>query len=186
MDQMQGTPITRSGGYMIRVGWRAVAYSVERAVEEKYRRLQIILLILAVGLGGGAALLVYHLFLTVIIPLAGHRLPMLVNYVNIWPLLIYGTALVSALFFYRLIMAVVGKRMVRGLEAKDAGFGFMEQRRRVAWVKRRWLIVLALILALIIFVPVEFKNGQRLFMALLFGYLFFEGLFFRYINAAKK
>lgn len=182
MDQMHGTPITRSGGYLIRVGWRAVGYSVDHSLEARFQQIRLLLLALALLVGVGAALLVQHLFMTIIVPLGSEHLPMLKNYVGIWLLLINLTTWICGSVIYMEIMATIGERMVGDQPAFDKGLGLVDQLREEAWTSKRVIILTGLIIAALLAAPFEIGAGVRPIVLIVLGYHFAAGLYFRYVR----
>ncbi len=186
MQQSNGTPITRSGGYFIRTGWRAKGYSVDQEQESFYQRTKILLGIVALLLGIGAALGITHFFETVFVPLLQERLPMLAYYPSFWRLMIYFGVLFGGIAVYGQAVVMVGRSIVKGKHPLDEGYGFSEQRRRASRHRRRSLILRLVLLAVLVFVPLWEDHSKRDFLILVFGYQFLEGLYFRYISPGKS
>lgn len=183
--EMTGTPITRSGGYLIRIGWRAVGYSVDRDTESRYRTARAILFMLALVVGVGTAMAVEYVFFTLISPKAVEYLPWIRNSPELWRLVIYGLTLVCGGFIYLLVLASVGKGMVKGRQPFDEGYSLLEQRRRGSFKKKRILIPLFLLLVGIFFAPQPVELSHKLMVALVFGTLFVEGVYFS-LTTPKK
>ena len=185
MAEMKGTPITRSGGHLVRIGWRAVAYSVTKAKASRYKVTRAILFLLAVAVGAGAAHGAQFILFTFIAPLAAKVGVNFNFYPELCKLVIYGLTLLVGGLIYLQILAVVGKRMVRGVAAFDDGYSLFEQRQRAAQTSRRKLILLASVMGVIFLAPIGWEVGLQLFAAGLVGFLIVEGLFFRLIVQAK-
>ena len=185
MTEMKGTPITRSGGYIVRVGWRAVAYSVTKGQAFRYKATRFILFLLAVAVAVGVAHGAQFILFTFITPLAVKVGVNFSHYPELCKLVIYGLTLLVGGLIYLQILAAVGKRMVRGVAAFDDGYSLFEQRQRASQTSRWKLILLASVMGVIFLAPIGWEIGLQLFAAGLVGFLFVEGLFFRLIVQAK-
>ena len=184
--EMRGTPITRSGGYAIRVGWGAKAYSVDRATEGRYRRAKFLLLVLAIAVGVGVSFLGEFLLFEVVGPLVRSYTPLIAHCPEIWLFVIYGLTFVFGTAIYWQIVSKVGHGMVKQQKPLDDGYSLIEQRQRWAKKRKRDLIPLAIGIAAVTYNPSEFGFGLQAFLLILFGFLFFEGLFFKYIKPVKE
>ncbi|MBL4787806.1 MAG: hypothetical protein JKY60_01710 [Kordiimonadaceae bacterium] len=185
MEKSQGTPITRGGGYFIRIGWRAVGYSVDRAKQTQYRALRVLLFIFAVVTAWFVVPFASELYFTTIAPMASSFVPLLFDYPALVALLIYLLTLFFGGLVYLIIVAAVGKAMVRKLSAVDNGFGPVERLRRAAMTRRRSLFLLVAVLAAAALL-LEPLSSEQLFLMILLGFKFTEGLFFRYLSPGKN
>jgi len=176
---MQGTPITRSGGYSIRVGWRAAAYNVDRATEKRYWLMKRLLLLLAIILGIVVAYAAEHTLFEIISPFVAERTGLIRNYPGLWQFLIYLLTLVCGGLIYLQIISLLGYRMVRGAEQRDQGFSMLEQRRRAAQVRKRDILFYAVMLVLIWVVPVSFGGAVKALLSLLIAGRAAEIIYFR-------
>lgn len=183
---MTGTPITRSGGYLIRVGWRSIGYSVDRDTESRYRRTRAILFILALAVGVAVAMGGEYIFFTFVSPLASGYLPWINKTPELWRLMIYGLTLVVGGLVYALIMGAVGKSMVKGRDPFDNGYDLKEQRRRASFKKKRVLIPLVVGLGVVGFAPLMLAFSVQILLIGVFGYFLAEGLYFKYSGTSKK
>jgi len=182
MEQMQGTPITRSGGYSIRVGWHAVLYSVNRDTERRYRLMKILLLVLAIFVGILVVKAAEQFLFEFIAPLVSSRTVLIKNYPAIWQLLIYGLTLGCGAVIYLQCVAMWGNRMVAGSEPRDEGLTLMEQRRRSADVRKRDIATLMLIPILFWLGPTSFGTPLKAFVTLLVAARLAEIIYFRVIG----
>jgi len=182
MTEMQGTPITRSGGYSIRVGWRATAYNVDRATEKRYWLMKRLLLLLAIVFGIVAAYAAEHTLFEIIGPLVSERTGLIRNYPGLWQFLIYALTLVCGSLIYLQIISLMGYRMVRGIEPRDEGFSLLAQRRRAAQVRKRDILFYAVMLALIWTVPVSFGSAVKMLLSLLIVGRAAEITYFRFFD----
>lgn len=185
MTQMQGTPITRSGGYSIRVGWRAAAYNVDRATEKRYWLMKRLLLLLAIILGIVAAHAAEHTLFEIISPLVAERTGLIRNYPGLWQFLIYLLTLVCGGLIYLQTISLIGYHMARGAEQRDQGFSLLEQRRRAAQVRKRDILFYAVMLVLIWVVPVSFGGAVKALLSLLIAGRAAEITYFRVLRPAK-
>jgi len=185
MTEVKGTPITRGGGYLIRVGWDAVGYSVERGVESRYRNIRAVLFFLALFVGIGVAVGAEYIFFQYAAPFAKQYVPAFVQYPEVFRLLIYSSTLFFGWLVYWQIRARVGQKMVQGNTALDEGYSFMEQRRRGCCKRKRTLGPLIVILLLILFVPHVWGLGLQLFLIMVVGFFLMEGLYFKFISSEK-
>lgn len=149
MTDTVGTPITRTGGYLVRVGWKAEAYSVDAKTESRFRLTRIFMMGLAIIVGVATALFGEWLLFDVVNPIIRSRFSFVTNHPNIWFFVIYGLTFMCGTLVYLMIMAKIGTSMVRGFEKRDDGLSFMEQRRRLAFTRKRDMIVHLLGLGLI-------------------------------------
>jgi len=186
MEQKQGTPIRRSGGYSIRVGWRAAAYSVDRATEKRYWLMKRLLLLLAIILGIIAAYAAEHTLFEIIGPLVSERTGLIKNYPGLWQFLIYTLTLVCGGLIYLQIISLMGYRMVRDAEQRDEGFSMLEQRRRAAQVRKRDILFYAVILALIWTVPVSFGGAVKMLLSMLVVGRAAEITYFRFFDRPDR
>ena len=183
MTEMQGTPITRGGGYLIRVGWRVVGYSVDKATDSMYRRVRAVLRVLAILVAVIVANVVIYVFFTFIAPLAV-KVGIHVNYhPEIWKFVIYWLTLVVGTVSYMQIMAMVGKNMVAGQTPFDKGYSFgqrLEKRRQHAGTSLFRLIAgFAGIAVTVYFIMPVTGLSLGLFIISLLILAIGEGLFFR-------
>ena len=185
MEKIQGTPITRSGGYSIRVGWRAAAYNVDRATEKRYWLMKRLLLLLAIILGIFVAHTAEHILFDIISPLVSGRSGMIRNYPVLWQVGIYALTLVCGTLIYLQIISLVGSHMVRGAEPRDAGFSLLDQRRRAANVRKRDILFYVVLLLLIWLVPVSFGVAIKLLLSMLIAGRAAEITYFRVLRPAK-
>jgi len=185
MEQMQGTPITRSGGYSIRVGWHAAAYNVDRATEQRYWRMKWLLLVLAILLGILVAFAAEHILFEIISPLLASHAEPIKNYPLLWQFIIYAFTLVCGILVYLQIISLVGNHMVRGAEQRDEGFSLLEQRRRAAKVRKRDILFYAIMLPLIWLVPVSFGGAVKILLSVLILGRAAEITYFRVLRPEK-
>ncbi len=185
MTEMTGTPITRSGGYLIRVGWRSIGYSVDRDTENRYRRTRAILFILAIVVGVAVAMGGEYIFFTFVSPLASEYLPWITKTPELWRLMIYSLTLVVGGLVYVQIIGAVGKSMVKGRDPFDNGYDLKEQRRRASFKKKRVLIPLVLVLGVVGFAPLSLAFSVQLLLCAVLGYFLAEGLYFKFSGKAK-
>lgn len=185
MSEMKGTPITRSGGYLIRVGWGAIGYSVDRDTESHFRRAKMFLLMLAIAIGVAVAMAVEYTFFAFIARKASEFIPAIKLYPELWRLLIYLATLMVGGLIYLQVVASVGKGMVKGRQPFDKGCSLFEQRQRTAYVRRRVLIPMAVALGVVMFVPLGLSFSLKLFLSFVLGGFMLEGLYFRYVRPVK-
>ena len=185
MQERKGIPFTRRGGFIVRFGLRAVAYSVTNAQAFRYKATRFILFLLAVAVAVGVAHGAQFILFTFITPLAVKVGVNFSHYPELCKLVIYGLTLLVGGLIYLQILAAVGKRMVRGVAAFDDGYSLFEQRQRASQTSRWKLILLASVMGVIFLAPIGWEIGLQLFAAGLVGFLFVEGLFFRLIVQAK-
>lgn len=184
--EMRGTPITRSGGFAIRVGWGAKAYSVDRATEGRYRRAKFLLLLVAIAIGVAVSLLGEFLLFDVVGPLVRGYTDLIAYYPEIWLFVIYGLTFVFGVAIYWQIVSMVGHGMVKRQKPLDEGYSLFAQRQRLAKKRKRDILMLLVILAAITFAPLEMGLGLQMFLYGLFGFLLAEGLFFRFVKPVKE
>lgn len=185
MTEPKGTPITRSGGYLIRVGWKAVGYSVERAVDNRYRMVRVILFVAALVIGIGVAVGANYVLFNVAMPLILKVFPDAKNYPELWKLLIYLSTLFFGGLIYWHIRAKAGEAMVKGAVPVHAGFGLVDQRRRAAKARKREITLLLIVLVLVLVAPLGLGFGLKIFLALVAGYFLVEGLYFKFFSPKK-
>ncbi|WP_262694091.1 hypothetical protein [Kordiimonas aquimaris] len=179
MAELKGTPITRGGGKLIRVGWRGVGYSVDRSIQTKYRIWKAVLLLLALAVGVGTALGAGFVFFNFAAPLIAKIAPFISNYPQVWWLLIYGSTLVFGGLIYWHIRAKVGEGLVRGQTPLDEGRSVLEQRQRRSLKRKRERFLLLVGLALVWFVPIEIVFSMQLFLSGIMVFLLVEGIYFQ-------
>lgn len=178
--KVRGTPITRSGVRLIRVGWRAVGYSVESSVGSRYRLYSILLLVLAALVGIGVVYGASYLFFGFVSPLASQVLPMIKDYPGIFEMLIYFSTLVIGGAIYWHIRGKLGESMVRGRTPVHAGYSLFEQRRRGSLRRKRLQIPLLAVIAIVIFVPLGLSYALKMFLVLLGAFFLLEGIYFQF------
>ncbi len=178
-QQMRGTPITRGGGRLVRVGWRSVGYSVDDATKGRYRIFSMLLFLLAVSVGVATAWGASFIFFTYAVPLATKVTPIFRDYPQIFLLLIY----LSTLFFGGLIFwhlrAKMGESLVKGGTKLHDGFELLEQRRRSSLKRKRQRIPLLLIIAGLAFAPHGLSSSLTTFLILIPLYFLVEGIVFQ-------
>ena|GEM_PF-3623133 len=185
MEKPQGTPITRGGGHFVRIGWRAAGYSVGKGIQTQYHAVRVLLFIMAVATAWFAIPFASETYFTLIAPQAGRFLPFLFDYPELVSLLIYLLTFFFGGLIYLLLVALVGKAMVRKLSPVDGGFGLVERLRRGAMSK--WLSLLFLVAVMVTAaVMLEPLSSEQLFLMILLGYKLVEGLFFRYLSPGKS
>jgi predicted lysophospholipase L1 biosynthesis ABC-type transport system permease subunit len=185
MAETKGTPITRSGGFFIRVGWKAVGYSVERSTYLRYRMVRSILFLLALAIGISVVIGANYVFFNLAMPLIHKVLPDAGNYPEFWKLLINLSTLFFGGLIYWHIRAKVGEAMLKGVTPVHAGFGLVEQRSRAAKKRKREITFLLIILVLIFTVPVGMDFSLKIFFAIITGYFLAEGLYFKLVAPSK-
>lgn len=177
--QMKGTPITRGGGHLIRVGWRAVGYSVDDATESSYRLYSILLFVLAVAVGVAVVYAAEFVFFTYAVPLASKVTPIFRDYPEAFRLLIYMSTLgFGGLIFWHLRVKM-GESLVRGATKLHDGYSLLEQRRRASLKRKRERIPLIVGILLVVFVPHDMSSSLQAFLILILLYLLVEGIVFQ-------
>lgn len=177
--QMKGTPITRGGGHLIRVGWRAVGYSVDDATESSYRLYSILLFVLAVAVGIAVVYAAEFVFFTYAVPLASKVTPIFRDYPEAFRLLICLSTLgCGGLVFWHL-RAKMGESLVKGATKLHDGFSLVEQRRRASLKRKRERIPLIVVILLVVFVPHGMSSSLQAFLTLIPLYLLVEGIVFQ-------
>jgi len=186
MTDIEGTPISRGGGYLIRVGWRAAGYSVDRKTEKRYWLIKGALLVLAILVGIAAVLAAKFVLFEIVAPIVSGHTSLIKNYPGIWQLMIYLLTTVCGGLIYLQIIAVIGRRMVRGFAARDEGMPFLEQRRLAAVFRKRDIFLILIPLAVIWFVPIGFTMVLKVFLSLLIGARLAESVYFRFVSPGKN
>ncbi len=185
MTEMKGTPITRNVGGVIRVGWRAFGYSVDRKVANKYRTVRAFLFILALVVGVAVAAGVDYVFYAFFASHVAKFVPIVRDSPEIVRLCIYGLTLVLGALIYLQIIAAVGRGMVKGIEPFDEGYGLYEQRQRSAMKRGIHILGLIAVLLVLVFAPIEMSlSVQILSFGVVIG-LLLEGLYFRILRPEK-
>lgn len=183
MTETVGTPITRSGGYLVRIGWKAEGFSVDAKTEGRYRAARIALTVLAIFVGVGVALFGEWLLFQVVNPIIRSRYSFIVDYPSFWQLVIYGLTFVCGWVVYRFILARVGSGLVKGAEKRDDGYSLIEQRRRAAFSKTGEFLFGFLLLAGwigYVFYAAEW-SALQLFILLLLLARIGEGFLFKFM-----
>ena len=186
MSDIKGTPISRQGGYLIRVGWRAAGYSVDQKTEKRYWLMKAVLLLVAIIVGITVARGVESLLFERVSSLVSGHTTLIRNYPSIWQFIIYVLTFVCGGLIYLQLISLIGKRMVRGFDARDDGFGFLAQRRRAANVRKRELIMVPVVLGALWFAPVGLGGALKAFLTLLVAVRLAEILCFGILYPAKK
>lgn len=177
--EIKGTPITRGGGRFIRVGWRAVGYSVDDATEQRYRLYGLLLFVLAVAVGVATAYGVGFVFFHYVAPLASRVVPAINYYPEFIRLAIYLATLgLGGVIFWH-IRAKIGERLVAGSTRLHDGFSLLEQRRRGCLQRKRQRIPMVLVIAAIAFVPLGLSQSLQAFLILVPLYFLLEGIVFQ-------
>ena len=179
MAEMTGTPITRGGGKLIRVGWRGVGYSVDRSIQAKYRVWKAVLLLLALAAGVGTAYGAGYVLFNFAAPLIAKVAPFIKNYPQVWWLLIYGSTLVFGGLIYWHIRAKVGEGLVKGQSPLDEGRSVLEQRQRRSLKRKRERFLLLAGLAIVWFAPLDLETSMQLFLTGMMAFLLVEGIYFQ-------
>ena len=179
MNEHKGTPITRGGGKLIRVGWRGVGYSVDRSVQTRFRIWKAVLLVLALAVGVGTAYGAGFVFFTSVAPQAVKVLPFIKNFPQLWWLLIYGSTLVFGGLIYWHIRAKVGESLVKGQTPLDKGRSVLEQRARRSIKRKRERFMLLVGIAVLVFAPLGLSFAMKLFLIGIMGFLLVEGIYFQ-------
>jgi len=182
MTEIKGTPITRGGGYLIRVGWRAVGYSVDKATESRYRMMKAVLLLIAILVGIGAVFLAEYVLFDIVDPIIEGRTKLIRSHPELWRLLIYVLTVFFGGLIYLQITASVGNHMVKGASKRDDGLSFIEQRRRIAFSRKREFLVGILAVAAIWLAPVDFNMALKATVSLLIAARLFEGLYLKVVR----
>lgn len=185
MAEMKGTPITRGGGKLIRVGWRGVGYSVDRSIQTKYRIWKAVLFVLAIAVGVATVWGAGFVFFELVAPIASQYLPIIKNSPQLFWLLIYGSTLVFGGLIYWHIRAKVGEGLVRGKTPLDEGRSVLEQRQRRSFKRKRERILLLVGIAAVIFAPLGLKLGMQLFLIGIMAFLLVEGIYFQIMGPSK-
>jgi hypothetical protein len=182
MEQMQGTPITRSGGYLIRVGWRAAGYSVDSATETRYQTVKILFGVLAILAGLATVYGVEYLLFDILDPLVGERTRLIREHPGLWRLMIYMATLLFGVLIYLQLLVMVGNHLVKGHEKRDDGFSFLAQRRRAAFSKKREYLAAIIGLVVIWALPMVFNQPLQLVLTLILLVRIGEGLLIKKIS----
>ncbi len=185
MEEMQGTPITRSGGYMMRAGWRAVGYSVDAGTETKFKIACTVLWLLVAALGVVISMFLLDIFYTYIAPKVSPHIPAIKNYPAIWQYLTYSGVFFVCYFVYLFLRTQLSNFFVKGCPVLDEGSSFLTQRRESAvehWKTRFSLIVMFFAGA---YFTAQLGTGFQLFLASLAAYQLVETMFFKFIYRPK-
>ena len=150
---MKGTPITRSGGRLIRVGWRAEGYSVNASTEKAYFIYTMLLLAVAILLGIVVAYSVDVLYFTFIGPQVAKVVPEIKHFPNLIRLMIYYSTLFCGGIIFWHIRAMVGSVLVRGSTRLHEGYSIVEQRRRASIKRKRAYLFFILLAVAVWFFP---------------------------------
>lgn len=183
---MRGTPITRGGGRLIRVGWRAEGYSVSTATEKAYLVYTILLLAIAIPLGVTVAYSVHVLYAGFAAPQLAKVVPEINNFPNLIQLMIYYATLFCGGVIFWHIRAMVGSVLVRGSTKLHDGYGIVEQRRRASVKRKRvYLLLIFLVMAawflpaLEDYIPIRIDEAVHLFLTSLLFLPVLEGVVFK-------
>lgn len=178
-QQMKGTPITRGGGRLIRVGWRSVGYSVDDATKSQYQLFSALLFMLAVAVGVGTAWGASFVFFTYAVPLTMKVTPIFRDYPQIFLLLIYLSTLFFGGLIYWHLRAKIGESLVKDATKLHDGYDLLEQRRRGSLKRKRQRIPLLLIIAALVFAPHGLSSSLTTFLILIPLYFLVEGIVFQ-------
>ncbi len=179
MAETMGTPITKGVGFIIRVGWEAKAYRVSHAVYRRYRIYSALLFMLAIIVGVIVSYGAEFVLFEYIVPLVNKINTIIKDHPQIFRLMVYLSTLVLGGLIYLHLRGKVGAKLVADSAPLDEGASFMEQRRRSALVRKRAWTLVVLLLAVILFAPIDMSLSLQAFLAIIPAYLLAEGIYFK-------
>lgn len=178
---MKGTPITRGGGHLIRVGWWAKGYSVSSSTAGKYKLYSWLLLLAALigGFGGGYG--VCYIYFEFAEPLAYRVIPSMRYYPMVVEFLIFLTALLVSFGLYWHTRVKVGEALVKGATKLHDGYDPIDQRRRGSLKRKRAYLFHILLLIGVATAPIEIRDSLRWLVMLIPIYFLGESIVLRFV-----